>query len=49
MVDIFNKYFLGGKMYSMDKPLKCNDNMTVEGVLNTGVMINSGSEVRDSF
>ena len=45
--DLLNQYFLGAKMYSMEKPLKCNDNITVEGVLNTNVMNVAGD--RDSF
>ena len=47
--DLLNQYFLGAKMYSMEKPLKCNDNTTVEGVLNTNVMEVVKDKVRDSF
>ena len=49
VADLLSKYFFNVKMYSMEKPLKCNDNITVEGVLNTNVMDVFGDKVRGSF
>ena len=49
LADLLSKYFFNVKMYSMEKPLKCNDNITVEGVLNTNVMEVVDDKVRDSF
>ena len=49
MVDLLNQYFLGAKVYSMEKPLKCNGNTTVDGVLNTNVVEVVGDKVRNSF